>query len=173
MKLIIKVGAIIAIFISAEIFPLADDLPIAPPKSSWEEQSGGLALAFAFVTHKEGESEKSSLSIYIKNTSDNAKEFDQDSILRGFEVLDTNVGSSWHPLRTVDPFALTRVATAMIQPGQTISCPIELSADESKLIRSHLVRLRVAMSDNVNKQVLNIESTPRQLTETVITAPTK
>ena len=171
MKLLVKPLVIATISIFSGTFLFGNDLPSDLPKGAWDVHAEGVALALSFKTQKDAGTEKSSLSIYLKNTSVSTKEFYGDFIAYEVEILDISGGGKWRPLRISDPFSITRGTRSSIEPGKTDVCPIELSPEESKLIRSNSVRFHMAVYDDTSKQSFNITTPPRKLDETVINAP--
>jgi len=124
--------------------------------------TNGIAVAFAFVARNIDKESKNFLYIYIKNTSNSVKEFDPDSITGGVELSDSENGSPWRPLRSLDPRYRTRATLSYLEPGKAVVYTIELNANEVSSIQSRFVRLNARFDIGKNNS-FKMETPPRQM----------
>jgi hypothetical protein len=152
---------IVIVYALSNFYASAQDIRPDLSKAVWEEYSDGVAITYTI--DKESRSQTYKLILYIKNISNTNKELDDDSFLAGIEVLNSSDTQDWKSLRPMNPDALARAWIIELGPGEIATCPVELTAEELKMIKSHSIRLHLTLFDDSKKQVTDFKSLPKNL----------
>jgi hypothetical protein len=123
----------------------ADDHPHIPA-NAWEQHPEGIALAMILTTQMENGVQKSTIQVYVKNTSNVVKSYFGPNHFDGMGVIILYVKNNESvSLRDYSPEEGSKKMRPQIKPGQILSQTVDLSPDELALIKAYPVKCHVAL----------------------------
>jgi hypothetical protein len=147
--------------------------------NAWEHHAEGVSVAMFLVSRMENGAKKSSIKVYIKNTADTKKYLPNDVNDSALQIFYVNSNGSHVPLRDYTPKIPSVVSMPAMpdsrryESGEVEVKTIDLTPDELALVETHPIFCRFRISDQEVGGYQSIESSPRQLTETVEPSPNK
>jgi hypothetical protein len=143
---------------------LADDQP-GIPASAWQSFPQGVAVALTLVTQGDKGSQTTRLNVYLKNISTTPMAYIHGG--PGARILFLDEKGAWqelHPTRWEDS-VMESFYRGTLNPGEVKVSSIDMSPKDMAIIKTHPVKCQYGVGDFV------VETTPRLLTEVVITPP--
>ncbi|MCE0524014.1 MAG: hypothetical protein LV480_13985 [Methylacidiphilales bacterium] len=188
MKIMLILVGVVLTFFATLREVVGDPLPMQSniPANLWEPQAGVTDIAFMLTTVVENGKSKSYIKAYVKNITTSTLALVVSSRTdEGFDFFTIDSSGVKHLLHDHDPYhgqgtRIQEIAANMdsvklqqIAPGKTILRIIIVSPDDVMRIKTSLFQLKCSIINPLTSQLYHIESSPKVLTETVVTAPTK